>query len=110
MINLKVDEAYAFDYLTILFLKKEKSKECYKTWEDCYNQIANQLNNFIEIISSTEYANLLEANKITFEAVEKARYGNISAKEVDDANLLRHKRKTELQNKFFNQQLTEYKT
>ena len=66
--------------------------------------------NFLTIISSDEYSNLLEANKITFDAVEKARYGDITAKEVDDANLLRHKRKTELQSKFFNYKLTEYKT
>lgn len=110
MINLKVDEAYAFDYLSILYIKKDKSQKCYQTWKDCYDYLSNQLINFIEIVNSNEYLNLLEANKITFEAVEKARYDNISAKAVDDANMLRHKRKIELQKKFFDKNLEEFKT
>ena len=110
MIHLKVDEAYAFDYLSILYLKKDKSKECFQAWKDCYRHLTFQVPHFLTIIVSDEYQNLLEANKITFDAVEKARYGNITAKEVDEANLLRHKRKMELQNKFFNQKLMEYKT
>lgn len=110
MIYLKVDEAYAFDYLTILYLKKDKSESCYKAWKDCYEYLSYQLPNFLNIVTSDEYNNLLEANRITFDAVEKARYGTITAKEVDEANLLRHKRKVELQDKFFNVKLTEYKT
>jgi hypothetical protein len=110
MINLKVDEAYAFDYLSILYIKKDRSQKCYQIWKDCFDFLSVQLTNFIEIINSHEYINLLEANKITFEAVEKARYGNISAKAVDEANMLRHKRKIELQKKFFNKNLEEFKT
>jgi hypothetical protein len=110
MINLKVDEAYAFDYLSILYIKKNNSKECYNTWFDCYNSLSNQIPNFFEIVNSIEYNNLLEANLITFDAVEKARYGDISAKEVDDANMLRYKRKIELQNKFFTSKVKEFKS
>lgn len=110
MINLEVDEAYAFDYLSILFIKKNKSKECYETWSSCYNHISNQVLNFLDIINSIEYNNLLEANLITFNAVEKARYGNISAKEVDEANMLRYQRKIELQNKFFPSKVKEFKS
>ena len=110
MINLEVDEAYAFDYLSILFIKKNKSKDCYETWLNCYNSLSNQLLNFLDIINSTEYNNLLEANLITFDAVEKARYSNISAKEVDEANMLRYQRKIELQNKFFPSKVKEFKS
>ena len=110
MINLLVDEAYAFDYLSILYLKKDRSEECLQSWQDCYKNLSFQVPHFLTIIVSDEYKNLLEANKITFDAVEKARYGNITAKEVDEANLLRHKRKIELQNRFFSSTIVEYKT
>jgi hypothetical protein len=110
MVNLKVDEAYAFDYLSILYIKRTRSQECHQIWQDCYNYLSAQLTNFLEIINSQEYLNLLDANKITFEAVEKARYDNISAKTVDEANMLRHKTKIELQKKFFNNNLKEFKT
>ena len=64
----------------------------------------------LKIINSEEYKNMVQTNKVTFDAVEKARYGNITAKEVDEANMLRHKRKLELQVKFFDNNLMEYKT
>jgi hypothetical protein len=112
MINLKVDEAYAFDYLSILDIKKQMNKDCYNNWQICYTYIESQLNKdqMLEITNSEEYKNMIQTNKITFDAVEKARYGNITAKEVDEANMLRHKRKLELQAKFFNNNLIEYKT
>jgi hypothetical protein len=110
MIKIEVDEAYAFDYLSILFLKRNFSDENFENWSNCYDYLAGQLSNFDEIIKSQEYINLIESNQITFAAVELARYGNISAKEVDDANMLRHKRKKELQNKFFQTKLKEHKT
>jgi len=113
MINLKVDEAYAFDYLSILDIKKSLNKDCHSAWEKCFNFIQNQIdqNKMNEIIESIEYQNMIETNKLTFDAVEKARYGKgITAKEVDDINMVRHKRKLELQKKFFDNILTEYKT
>lgn len=112
MINLKVDEAYAFDYLSILDIKKHMNKDCYNNWQICYTYIESQLNKdkMLEITNSEEYKNMIQTNKITFDAVEKARYGDITAKEVDEANMLRHKRKLELQAKFFNNNLMEYKT
>lgn len=112
MINLKVDEAYAFDYLSILEIKKGLNDLCQKNWENCFSYIAEQIgrDKMNQIINSSEYQLMINTNKLTFDAVEKARYGNISAKEVDDANMLRHKRKLELQSKFFNNNLMEYKT
>jgi hypothetical protein len=112
MINLKVDEAYAFDYLSILEIKKDLNGLCNSNWENCFAFIENQIgkDKMFQIINSIEYHSMVQTNKLTFDAVEKARYGSISAKEVDDANMLRHKRKLELQTKFFNNNLMEYKT
>lgn len=112
MITLKVDEAYAFDYLSILHIKKSINASLTKSWKDCFSYLENQLGSskMQEIIHSKEYQNMIEANQITFDAVEKARYGNITAKEVDEANMLRYKRKLELQKTFFNNNLVEQKT
>lgn len=110
MVKISVDESYAFDYLSILSIKKNMSDECFVNWENCYDELSLQINNFDEIINSQEYINLLEANQITFTAVEHARYGEISAKDVDNANMLRYKRKKELQEKYFNNKITEHKT
>jgi len=63
-----------------------------------------------EIIHSKEYQHMIQANQITFDAVEKARYGSITAKEVDDANMLRYNKKCELQKKFFNSKIKEFKS
>jgi len=112
MIDLLVDEAYAFDYLSILHVKKELNEKVAPNWHNCYIHIEKQISSDLmnKIVNSQEYHNMINANKITFDAVEKARYGNITAKEVDEANMLRYKRKLELQNKFFNNILTEIKT
>jgi hypothetical protein len=112
MINLSVDEAYAFDYLSILHVKKELNSKLTLTWEACFSHIEKQVSSDLmnKVVNSDEYKNMIEANQITFNAVEKARYGSITAKEVDEANMLRYKRKLELQARFFNNKLTEIKT
>jgi len=112
MINLSVDEAYAFDYLSILHVKKELNSKLTNNWQYCFSSIENQVGKDLIniIINSNEYSNMIKANQITFDAVEKARYGSITAKEVDEANMLRYKRKLELQAKFFNNELSESKT
>lgn len=112
MINLLVDEAYAFDYLSILNVKKNINPESQLNWENCFSHMEKQLGaeKMSQIIHSKEYQNMIEANQITFDAVEKARYGSITAKEVDDANMLRYKKKCELQKKFFNSNMKEIKT
>lgn len=113
MINLNVDEAYAFDYLSILDIKKELNSNCFNSWSNCYSFIENQIGQIKmnEIINSDQYKNMLKTNQLTFNAVEKARCGGkITAKEVDEINMIRHKRKLDLQAKFFDNNLTEHKT
>jgi hypothetical protein len=111
MINLLVDEAYAFDYLSILEVKRRIRPETQVNWEICFSNIKYQIGEeqVNIIINSIEYKNMVEANQITFDAVEKAKNNLIPAKEVDQANMLRYTRKLELQSKFFPNKITERK-
>jgi len=115
MINLPVDEGYAFDYLAILSIKADKNptKSNIVSHARCYNSLKDQIgDNYLwnKIIDSTEMRYIEDANLITYEAVEKARYGEVTAKEVDDANMLRYRAKVALQEKFFGTKPTEYKS
>ena len=113
MINLLVDEAYAFDYLSVLEIKKDINSMTFASWDMCKCNLEYQIGKekMEEILASKEYEGMLRTNKLTFDAVEKARYGgDITAKEVDAINMQRHKRKLELQRKFADNNLTEYKT
>jgi hypothetical protein len=111
MINLLLDEGYAFDYISILAIKNEKFKNQALYLMQCCEQIKQQIgeNLFLSILDSDEYKNLKEANKKTFDAVDKARYGKITAKKVDACNMERYNAKVALQKKFFNSTSTEYK-
>lgn len=113
MINLLVDEAYAYDFLSILDVKKRKKiKNSKKVFEFCSKYIKSQVGKDLheKIIKSIEYKNLLIANTKTFNGVEKARYGSISAKELDSFNLERYACKKLLQKKFFMTDVSEQKT
>lgn len=110
MINLLVDEGYAFDYLSILEIKSMKNgnKEFYNI---CKENIIYQigLSNFLEIESSNEYKNLLEANLNTFNLVDAVKTNPCLGKEVDESNYQRYLNKMALQKKFFNSQIKEAK-
>ena len=113
MINLLVDEAYSFDYLAILFIKKNINNNCLDTWIKCSNHIKSQIGEDMwnKVVESKEYSDLIEINQQVFDAVERARYGSISAKEVDYKNMQRYYQKIKLQNAFFaNSQVKETKT
>jgi hypothetical protein len=113
MINLLVDEAYAFDYLSILEIKKNLNQNNHNFYANCLKHISDQfeLSFFQSILDSKEYKSLINTNKEVFDAVEQARYGNISAKEVDEKNMKRYYAKQALQNKFFSDTpIKEFKT
>lgn len=103
MILIPVDEGYAYDVLAICKVKILKNlknaEENYRSINESLNKQLNECH--IRILQSEEYVNLINANLETFEAVEKARYGEISAKEVDDLNMKRFYCKQKLQKKFF---------
>ena len=112
MINLEVDEAYAFDYLSILQIKNDLfPSECkMAAYEKCSTLLKKQLENFNLIINSEEYINLYKINKITFDLVDQVRNNaQITAKSVDDANMERYYCKLALQKKYFSNQLVEQK-
>lgn len=111
MINLQVDEGYAFDYLSILEIKKDKFPKHAITFAKCFEQVRQELGTkqFFAILDSAEYNNLRLANLKTFDAVDKAKYNLITAKEVDACNQERYKAKIALQNKFFKTPITEFK-
>lgn len=116
MINLPVDEAYAFDYLSILYIKHKQMKDNQKIQsiiDLCENEIKNQIGQDLwqKIILSKQFNNMILVNQQVFDAVEKARYGDISAKEVDIYNMKRFIAKNELQKIFFpNKDITEWKS
>jgi hypothetical protein len=104
MINIPVDEGYGYDVLAIAQVKNDMNIKNSKIYfEILNNSISSQLGQILHnnILNSKEYQALVEANKETFNAVEKARYSSITAKEVDICNLKRYQSKINLQNKFF---------
>ena len=110
MINLLVDEAYAFDFLSILFIKRNKDSNSYKNWKECENYIKKQLpEKFEEIMDSKEFNNLLNSNIKTFDAVELAKKDLVLASYVDNCNYERYLCKKDLQYKFFENNLNEIK-
>ena len=115
MINVPVDEAYAFDMLAIVLVKIEQVEVCddrtFKYYHDLAGAIIKQLgaSKYQEIIDSEENEALVDANYKVFKAVDLAKENKISAKEVDDLNYLRYICKGALQKKFFGTELNEKK-
>ena len=111
MINILVDEGYAFDFLSILDLKRKKNKECETSWLTCYNYLKNQFDseNWSIMINSEEYSNMMIANELTFNAVDKAKNNEVTAKYVDECNYKRYLAKKNFQDKFFSTELSEKK-
>ena len=84
-----------------------------KNWSNCFNFLKSQFDDNIWtiMINSSEYHQSVEVNTKTFHAVNQARYGDISAKEVDNCNMERYLAKQNFQLRFFPfATTTEYKT
>lgn len=111
MIKLSVDEAYAFDFLSILELKKQKGSDVDHYLDHIKNEIIAQIGTekFQSIVNSQEYYDLLDSNNQTFEAVDKAKTDQVSASHVDKCNYQRMISKGILQKKFFSSSLNEKK-
>lgn len=113
MITLPVDEGYAYDYLAILQVKVNKTVGDSRVFVQCFDHIAEQVgwDLHMQIWASPELSAMIEANLKTFECVDRARYGTITAKEVDEANMERYRCKVNLQKKFFpSSDITEQKS
>lgn len=105
MMTILVDEGYAFDFLSILEVKSEeiKTQKNSQSMNECLKHISEQISerDLKDMMGSAEYKNMVKANKKTFLAVDKARYGSVSAKYVDECNMERYKAKVAFQGKFF---------
>ena len=113
MLTILVDEAYAFDYLAILLIKYDFSKNelILTKAEECMAHIKSQIGKkkMEEILSSDEFKKLLDANKKTFEWVDKAKTDSCKASDVDKSNYERCKARNALQEKFFTNKISEVK-
>ena len=109
MIKISVDEAYAFDYLSIIEIKQRIKRNI--NTETIKNDIIQDIgvDKFNEVIDSIEYKELKSANKVVFEAVDMAKKHQIPASYVDYCNYQRMIHKKKLQDKHFNNELTEIK-
>jgi len=110
MIEIEIDEAYAYDYLSILALKgvvfpsDQNDKNLFKCVKKVQVQVG--LKKHGEIVLSKEYMDLTKANENILHAIEVIRGHRktgetFSAKDVDDMNLTRYYSKQRLQEKFF---------
>ena len=111
MINILVDEAYAFDYLSILEVKKQKSSASNNAWIKCHAHLQKQFHSekWMSMLCSKEYEKMIKANELTFDAVDKAKNNEVTAQYVDHCNYQRHVAKQNFQKKFFNSELSELK-
>jgi len=111
MVLLQTDEAYAFDYLSILEIKKQKCSSATESWLKCYVHLQSQFDSeqWFLMINSEEYNDMIKANKLTFDAVDKAKNNQVTAQHVDYCNYQRHTAKQNFQKKFFASNLSELK-
>lgn len=116
MIKISLDEAYVFDMLSILCVKMKKLNgdkfeiTRYK-YETLTNEIQEQIGVFLfeKIISSKEFLEMIDANEKIFNLIDQDKTKDSLAQITDDANHIRFLKKLALQDKFFDQKLTEMK-
>lgn len=111
MIKITVDEAYAFDYYSILHLKYNNGYLPLETLQIAENDLVESLGDKLveTILLSNEYKEVYEANKLTFDAVDNAKNDLVPASYVDKCNYKRMLAKKQLQVIFFKTELTETK-
>jgi hypothetical protein len=119
MVKISVDEAYAFDILSIFEVKTLKCSEKKQSIsKHAYELLKNELVDEIgrskveKILESEEYMKLINANEIVFNLIDEIRVekNNSVANKIDDSNMERFSCKKKLQDKFFNGKLLEIKT
>jgi len=103
MINISVDEGYAYDFFSILGVKFLRGLVSLDVVQDCYFSIEQQVGSELhaKIVASEEYTRLLNLNDDTFDAVNRAKIDTIRASEVHELNHQRYLAKKALQEKFF---------
>lgn len=116
MIKISLDEAYVFDMMSVFDVKIKKltGEKLFTTLEkysEMKEEVVNQIgfDKFNEIILSDEYKRMIDANCKVFELIDDSKNDTGLAKITDDANYERHLAKMSLQEKFFENKLTEVK-
>lgn len=115
MIKLFLDEAYCFDYLSILETKyiktNEQNKEICGSRDACVIDIINQIGSdlYDKVINSPEYKELFNTNYKLFSVIDLAKKGGIDALQIDKLNYNRYQIKKKIQEKFFGTIVREIK-
>ncbi len=110
MIKIFLDESVVFDMLSILVIKSQIggcSKNYFKFLADIKDEIG--LEKLYSVTNSPEFENLRAINKKIFNLVSLAKDDKCLASDVDKANYERYLCKKVLQEKHFDNQLTEEK-
>lgn len=111
MILLPVDEAYALDYLAILQAKRDNGMDVEDELKRVETFLEAQLPGLRRVLASGAFLKLYQANRSTFDAIEKAHAGKITARRVQEINYARFAAKRKLQKRFWPQAvLAERKT
>jgi len=103
MISIIVSEAYAFDYLSILYVKDENFVGDFIHRQQIINCIQSWVgaHGYCKIMESPEFKVLMESNRAVWRLVGKASKDECKASEVDAANQLRYAAKKALQERFW---------
>ena len=123
MIKVTIDEASAFDMLSILEVKligeykldNVKKKKLNENYELLKGEIIEQIgeDKFNEILDSEEYRFLLASNNVVFQMIDKVKESKAreaqTSKIVQSMNDDRFRLKSKLQTQFFNNKLIEQK-
>lgn len=112
MVFLTVDEAAAFDALSIIFVKQQKlQRPLYAERERLMKELVDQIGDekYSEVISSPEFTELSTANEVIWDLVAKAANDEVAASTVVKANNERYRLKRKLQGKWFRSELEEVK-
>ena len=113
MINLAVDEGYAYDFLAILKIKENRNLISPIMFEKYSAMISYQIGKELHdtILNSEEFDKCVQINDAVFISVDLAKSNSIMAAAVDQLNNVRFKTKIALQKKFFSQnEVTEVKS
>lgn len=112
MIKVRVDEAAAFDMLSILQIKANKSEKSSDQFQEALNDLILEigLNKVNQVLNSELYKDLVNANMIVFKYIDILNSNkDLSAIIVHLANTERYNIKRSIQEKFFNTNLAEEK-
>lgn len=112
MILIEVDEAAAFDMLSILQIKLGITPNAFEAFKKLHASIKDQVGAEImsKVMNSDEYVELANANVDIFNVLDPANIGDFSAYQVHSLNMERFDKKRALQKAFFEEDLKEEKT